>query len=57
MLTKHFLQNLEENISKTFCVTDIETTGQKADDSEIIEIATVTVENGQIKKDSSFKNG
>src|SRR3989338_5259190 len=51
MLTKHFLQNLEENINKTFCVTDIETTGQKPEDSEIIEIATVIVQNGQIKKD------
>ena len=51
MLTKTFIQNLEENISKTFCVTDIETTGQKPEDSEVIEIATVIVENGQIKKD------
>ena len=51
MLTKNFLLNLEENITKTFCVTDIETTGQKPDDSEIIEIATVMVQNGQIKKD------
>ncbi len=51
MLTKHFLQNLEENLSKTFCVTDLETTGQKPEDSEIIEIATVIVQNGQIKKD------
>ena len=51
MLTKHFLLNLEENLSKTFCVTDIETTGQKPDDSEIIEIATVKVKNGQIKEE------
>ena len=51
MLTKSFLQNLEENITKTFCVTDIETTGQKPDDSEIIEIATVKVQNGQIKEE------
>ncbi len=51
MLTKNFLQNLEENITKTFCVTDIETTGQKPEEAEIIEIATVIVENGQIKKD------
>ena len=51
MLTKDFLLNLEKNLSKTFCVTDIETTGQKPEDSEIIEIATVKVENGQIKKD------
>ncbi len=49
MITKNFLLNLEENIEKTYCVTDIETTGQKPEDSEIIEIATVTVENGQIK--------
>ena len=51
MLTKNFLLNLEENLKKTFCVTDIETTGQKPEDSEIIEIATVIVQNGQIKKD------
>lgn len=51
MLTKHFLQNLEDNLSKTFCVTDIETTGQKPDDSEIIEIASVIVENGKIQGD------
>ena len=49
MLTKNFLQNLETNIQRTFCVTDIETTGQKPDDSEIIEIATVKVINGEIK--------
>ena len=51
MLTKNFLQNLEENTAKTFCVTDIETTGQKPEDSEIIEIATVKVQNGQIKEE------
>ena len=51
MLTKNFLLNLEENLKKTYCVTDIETTGQKPDDSEIIEIASVKVENGKIKKD------
>ena len=51
MLTKNFLLNLEENLKKTFCVTDIETTGQKPEDSEIIEIATVKVENGKIKED------
>ena len=51
MLTKNFLLNLEENITKTFCVTDIETTGQKPEDSEIIEIATVKVQNGQIKEE------
>lgn len=50
MLTKYFLQNLDENLQKTFCVTDIETTGQKPDDSEIIEIATVKVVNGEIKE-------
>lgn len=49
MLTKYFLQNLEKNIEKTFCVTDIETTGQKPEDSEIIEVATVKVQNGKIK--------
>ena len=49
MLTKHFLLNLEENLQKTYCVTDIETTGQKPEDSEIIEIASVKVQNGQIK--------
>ena len=49
MLTKNFLLNLEENLGKIYCVTDIETTGQKPEDSEIIEIATVVVENGQIK--------
>ena len=48
MLTKHFLLNLEENLSKTFSVTDIETTGQKPQDSEIIEIATVKVSDGKI---------
>lgn len=48
MLTKYFLQNLEKNLEKTFCVTDIETTGQKPEDSEIIEIATVKVVNGKI---------
>ena len=51
MLTKGFLLNLEENLRKTYCVTDIETTGQKPEDSEIIEIATVKVQNGQIKED------
>ena len=51
MLTKHFLLNLDENLKKTFCVTDIETTGQKPEDSEIIEIATVKVQNGQIIKE------
>ena len=51
MLTKDFLLNLEKNLSKTYCVTDIETTGQKPEDSEIIEIATVKVQNGQIKED------
>src|SRR3989338_156049 len=48
MLTKRFLLKLEENLEKTYCVTDIETTGQKPDDSEIIEIASVKVQNGQI---------
>ena len=48
MLTKHFLLNLENNLSKTFSVTDIETTGQKPEDAEIIEIATVKVKDGQI---------
>lgn len=48
MLTKHFLNNLEENLKKTYCVTDIETTGQKPEDSEIIEIASLKVQNGQI---------
>ena len=48
MLSKHFLLNLEENLSKTYCVTDIETTGQRSDNSEIIEIATVKVENGKV---------
>lgn len=51
MLTKHFLLNLEENISKTFSVTDIETTGQKPEDSEIIEVATIKVKNGEIKEE------
>ena len=51
MLTKHFLVNLDENLKKTFCVTDIETTGQKPVDSEIIEIATVKVQNSQIKEE------
>lgn len=49
MLTKYFLLNLENNLKKTFCVTDIETTGQKPEDSEIIEVATVKVVNGEIK--------
>ena len=49
MLTKHFLLNLESNLKRTFLVTDIETTGQKPEDSEIIEIASVKVENCQIK--------
>ena len=48
MLTKSFLLNLEKNLEKTFYVTDIETTGQKPDDSEIIEIATVKVQNSKI---------
>ena len=48
MLSKHFILNLEENLSKTYCVTDIETTGQKSDDSEIIEIATVKVKDGNL---------
>ncbi|MBI2995509.1 MAG: 3'-5' exoribonuclease [Candidatus Melainabacteria bacterium] len=51
MLTKNFLLNLEKNINKIYCVTDIETTGQKPEDSEIIEIASVIVQNGQIKND------
>ena len=51
MLTKHFLLNLEENLTKTFCVTDIETTGQKPEDSEIVEIASVKVQNCQIKEE------
>lgn len=51
MLTKHFLLNLEENLSKTFCVTDIETTGQKPEDSEIIEVATIKVKNSEIKEE------
>lgn len=51
MLTKHFLLNLEQNLQKTYCVTDIETTGQKPEDSEIIEIATVKVQGGQIKEE------
>ena len=51
MLTKYFLNNLEENCKKTFCVTDVETTGQKSDDSEIIEIATVKVKNGKIEEE------
>ena len=50
MLTKKFLLNLEDNIDKTFCVTDIETTGQKPEDSEIIEIATVKVTGGKIQE-------
>ncbi len=49
MLTRKFLLNLEENLKKSFCVTDIETTGQKPEDSEIIELATVKVEDGKIK--------
>ena len=51
MLTKSFLLNLEENLSKIFCVTDIETTGQKPEDSEIIEVATVKVKDCQIKEE------
>ena len=51
MLTKHFLLNLDQNLQKTFCVTDIETTGQKPDDSEIIEIASVRVQGGKIKEE------
>ena len=51
MLTKHFLLNLETNLQRTFCVTDIETTGQKPEDSEIIEIATVKVKNGKIQEE------
>lgn len=55
MLTKNFLLHLDENISKTFCVTDVETTGQKPEDSEIIEIASIKVKNGEIvDKYSSF---
>ncbi len=50
MLTKNFLQNLEQNLEKTFCVTDVETTGQKPEDSEIIEIASIKVVNGEIKE-------
>lgn len=49
MLTKSFLLNLEENLGKTYCVTDVETTGQKPEDSEIIEVATVKVHNGKIE--------
>lgn len=49
MLTKGYLLNFKENLKKTYCVTDIETTGQKPEDSEIIEIATVKVSNGEIK--------
>lgn len=48
MLTKQFLLSLEQNLTKTFCVTDIETTGQKPEDSEIIEIASVKVRNQKI---------
>lgn len=51
MLTKNFLLNLEENINRAFCVTDIETTGQKPEEAEIIEIATVKVQNGQLKEE------
>lgn len=51
MLTKSFLLNLEENLRKTYCVTDIETTGQKPEDSEIIEIATIKVQNEEIKEE------
>ena len=51
MLTKNFLLNLEENLGKTYCVTDIETTGQKPEDSEIIEIASVKVHNGKIENE------
>jgi len=50
VLTKSFLLNFDENVNKTFCVTDIETTGQKPEDSEIIEIATVKIQNGEIKE-------
>lgn len=48
MLTKKFLQNLDENLKKTYCVTDIETTGQKPEESEIIEIASIKVKDGKI---------
>ena len=48
MLTKNFLANFERYLTKTYCVTDIETTGQKPEDSEIIEIASVKVENCKI---------
>ena len=51
MLTKDFLQNLDANLTKTYCVTDVETTGQKPEDSEIIELASVKVENGQLKEE------
>ena len=51
MLTKHFLLNFDDNIKKNFCVTDIETTGQKPEDSEIIEIATVKVQDSKIKEE------
>ncbi len=51
MLTKEFLLNLDKYLAQTFCVTDIETTGQKPEDSEIIEIASVRVENGQLKEE------
>lgn len=51
MLTKAFLLNLKENLHKTYCVTDVETTGQKPEDSEIIEIATIKVTDGQIKEE------
>lgn len=49
MLTKYFLLNLQENLKKTYCVTDIETTGQKPEDSEIIEIASIKIHDGKIK--------
>lgn len=44
MLTKNYLVNFEDYIAGTYCVTDIETTGQKPEDSEIIEIASVKVD-------------
>jgi len=48
MLTKNYLLNFEEYLKGTYCVTDIETTGQKPEDSEIIEIASVKVQNCKI---------
>lgn len=48
MLPKKYFLNLDDNTPKTYLVTDIETTGQKPEDAEIIEIASVKVENGKI---------